>query len=112
MTIMKNATDHYRSQVGGELMSIEVPEWETTVYFKQYSNFMTEQKIIEYHNDGKLAEALVETLIQKALDEDGKKLFRQADRATLLREVDPNIIIRVCTAINQGKEEVEADLGN
>ena len=75
-------------------MSIEVPEWETTVYFKQYSNFMTEQKIIEY-NGGKLAEALVETLIQKALDEDGKKLFRQADRATLLREVDPNIIIRV-----------------
>lgn len=112
MTVLKKATDHYRSQVGGELMSIEVPEWETTVYFKQYSNFMTEQKIIEYHNDGKLAEALVETLIQKALDEDGKKLFRQADRATLLREVDPNIIIRVCTAINQGKEEVEADLGN
>lgn len=93
-------------------MSIEVPEWETTVYYKQYSNFMTEQKIIEYHNDGKLAEALVETLIQKALDEDGKKLFRQADRATLLREVDPNIIIRVCTAINQGKAEVEEDLGN
>lgn len=112
MSVLKKATDHYRSQVGGELMSIEVPEWDCTVYYKQYSNFMTEQKIIEFHNDGKLAEALVETLIQKALDEDGKKLFRQADRATLLREVDPNIIIRVCTAINQGKEEVEADLGN
>jgi hypothetical protein len=112
MSVLDKAKGHYRSQVGGELMSIEVPEWETTVYYRQYSNFMTEQKIIEYHNGGKLAEALVETLIQKALDEDGKKLFRQADRAVLLREVDPNVIIRVCTAINANKDEVEEDLGN
>ena len=54
-------------------------------------------------------EALVETLIQKALDENGKRLFSNADRDILLREVDPNVMIRVATAINTKEEQ---DLGN
>lgn len=112
MSVLSQAKEHYKSQIGGELKSIEVPEWNTTVYFRTASNFLQEQTIIKLHQEGKMAEALVETLIQKALDADGKRIFTQADRDVLLREVDPNVIITVCTAINNKGEIAEEDLGN
>lgn len=109
MSVLAKAREHYKSQLSGELQSIEVPEWETTVYYKSTSNFLQEQKIIKLHGEGKMVEALVETLIQKALDADGKKMFSSADRDIMLREVDPNVMIRVATAINSKEEQ---DLGN
>ena len=112
MSVITNARNHYKNQIGGELKSIEVPEWETTVYYKTVSNFVEEQKIIELHNKGELVGALVETLIQKARHADGKKMFSNADRDVLMREVDPNVIIRVCTEINRNKALGEESLGN
>ena len=109
MSVLEKAKQHYKSQLAGEIQSIEVPEWETTVYYKSTNNFMAEQKIIQLHTQGKMVEALIETLIQKALDENGNKMFRPADRDILLREVDPQVIIRVCTQINSKEEP---NLGN
>jgi hypothetical protein len=51
-------------------------------------------------------------LIQKALDKDGKNLFKQADKDVLMREVDPNIIIRICTELNAAKDAASGTLGN
>lgn len=110
MSVLNKAKEHYKSQLGGGLMSTQVPEWDTTVYYKSTANFLQEQKIIKLHQEGNMVEALVETLIQKALDSEGKRLFSPADRDVLLREVDPNVIIRVCSEINNKGEE--QDLGN
>lgn len=112
MSVITNARSHYKEQLAGELKSIEVPEWNTTIYYKTLSNFIEEQKVIELHNKGNLVEALVETLIQKAMDEQGKKMFKNGDRDVLMREVDPNVIIRVCTEINKNKNLGEESLGN
>lgn len=112
MSVITNARSHYKEQLAGELKSIEVPEWNTTIYYKTLSNFVEEQKVIELHNKGNLVEALVETLIQKAMDEQGKKMFKNGDRDVLMREVDPNVIIRVCTEINKNKNLGEESLGN
>jgi hypothetical protein len=112
MSVISNARKHYREQLAGELKSIEVPEWDTTIYYKTLSNFVEEQKVIELHNKGELVAALVETLIQKALTAEGKKMFSNGDRDVLMREVDPNIIIRVCTEINANKNLGEESLGN
>ena len=114
MSVLNKAKEHYATKIGGELQSIEVPEWETTIYFKTTQNFAAQQKILQLSNDGKVVEALVETLIVKCLDADGKRVFKSADRDILMREVDPDVILRVCTAINKidSDESLDKDLGN
>ena len=105
MTVLQNATAHYKQQLAGGLLSVEVPEWETTIYFKAAATFAQQSKIIELTQKGDLVEAMVETLMQRALTEEGKKMFAFADRTVLLNQVDPEVIIRVVTAINSTKPE-------
>ena len=66
MSVLNKAKGHFRDQLAGDLNKIEVPEWETTIYFKNISTFAQEQKVLELHAKGELVAALVETLIQKA----------------------------------------------
>jgi hypothetical protein len=56
----------------------------------------------------------VETLIVKARNEDGSKMFTMPDKITFMNEVDPSVIIRVVSEINdqvaedsQNQEQVE-----
>jgi len=112
MSVLNKAKGHFRDQLAGDLNSIDVPEWETKIYFKNVSTFAQEQKVLELHAKGELVAALVETLIQKSLDKDGKKMFKNADKDVLMREVDPNVIIRVCTELNAAKDKASETLGN
>ena len=109
MSVLAKATEHYKEKLGGAMSSIDVPEWDTTVYYKQIVNFSQQQRIIKLSQEGKVVEALVETLIVKALDKDGKRMFSVADRDVLMREVDPDVILRVCTAINKTQEDDSLD---
>ena len=93
--IMDNATQHFKEQLSGGLLSIEVPEWGATVWFKPAFTFAQQEKIIQLSNEGKMVEAMIETLIVRSLDKDGKRLFTHASKTRLMNEVDPNIFIRV-----------------
>lgn len=110
MSLLDNAKDHYKSQLAGGLIEIDVPEWNGKVYFKPAATFKQQQKIFEYTQKGNMAEALVETLMQRALTAEGKKMFSFADRVVLMNEVDPEVIVRVVTEINNTKPET--NLGN
>ena len=59
-----------------------------------------------------MVEALVETLLVKALNKDGSRVFTNADKVVLMREVDPDVIIRVVSAIQVAKDEAKESLGN
>jgi hypothetical protein len=54
---------------------------------------------------------LVESLIVKARNEDGTKMFNMADKMILMNEVDPAVVIRVVgeisTATNNTVEDAE-----
>lgn len=114
MSVLNKAKEHFNNQMTGQMKSVEVPEWDTTIYFKTVQNFAAQQKILQLSNEGKVVEALVETLIVKALDKDGKRVFNSADRDVLMREVDPEVILKVCTAINKADSDtsMDKDLGN
>lgn len=105
MSVLQNAQQHYKQQLAGGLQTVEVPEWDATVYFKPAATFAQQSKIIELTQKGELVEAMVETLMQRALDADGNKMFKFADRVILMNQVDPEVIIRVVTAINNTKAE-------
>ena len=111
-SVLDNAKEHFKESLANGLEKIAVPEWNTTVYFKPSVNFATQQRVIKLHQEGKLAEALVETLIARALDKDGKRMFGINDATELMHQVDPDVIVKVCTYINTFDKSGEKSLGN
>jgi len=108
---MAKATQHFKEQMSAGMKKVEVPEWETTLYFKPLVSFAQEQSVIQLHSEGKQVEALVQTLITRACDEDGKRVFTAADKVELMNRVDPNVILRIVNQMN-AEEVSEEDLGN
>jgi len=106
--VLDAATSHFREKISGEMSQITVPEWNNTrVYFKKSITLREQSRLIELASKGQTVEALVETLIVKARNEDGSKMFTIADKMTFLNEVDPAVVIRVVSEINDqvGKED-------
>jgi hypothetical protein len=109
--ILEKATAHFRNQIGGEMQTIAVPEWDCKIYFKTATSLKEEGKILELSQQGKSVEALVESLITRARNEDGTRMFGVADKVTFMNEVDPKVLIRIVGEMNNVSQE-ELDLGN
>jgi hypothetical protein len=100
--VLAEAKKHWRSQLAEPMASVEVPEWSTTLFFKP-SNLAQRDRIYKHINEGKL-EALVETIIQRALDADGKRVFNEACRKDLMTKTDPDVIGRIVTAMSDEED--------
>jgi hypothetical protein len=98
--IIENATAHFRNKIGGQMAHVEVPEWDTKIYFKTVSTLKEESRIVELTQQGKTVEALVEGIIIRSRNEDGSKMFTIADKPALMNEIDPGVIIRVASEMN------------
>jgi len=72
------------------------------------------QFVNNFRATGKTVEALVESLIMRALDGNGDPIFNRSDKPELMRFVDPTIIMRVMTEMNdtENSRAVEEGLGN
>ena len=99
MSVINNATKHFKEKLAGGLESINVPEWDTNVYFRPSATLKQTEAVVALHGKGQVMEALVTVLLQRALDEDGKPLFKKADTYELMNSVDPEIVIRVANHI-------------
>jgi hypothetical protein len=106
--VLDNATAHFRGRIGGEMKKIRVPEWECDIWFKSATTLKEQSKLIELAQQGKTVEALVESLIVKARNEDGSKMFTMPDKITMMNEVDPNVIIRVVGEINEANAGIDS----
>lgn len=99
--VIDKATAHFRNQISGEMKSIKVPEWgDAEIFWKSATTLRDEGKILELSQAGKTVEALVESLILRARNEDGTKMFTFADKMVFLNEVDPKVLIRVVGEMN------------
>jgi hypothetical protein len=98
--VLEKATAHFRNQISGDMNKVHVPEWECDIYFKSVNTLREEGKLVELAQQGKTVEALVETLIMKARNIDGTKMFGMPDKVTFMNEVDPQVVIRVVGDMN------------
>lgn len=99
--IMAKAKQHFKEILSGGLKGpIRVPEWECEIWYKAATTFQQESKIVELTAAGKTVEALVESLIMRALDADGSAIFSKADKPELMRSVDPSVIMRIMSEMN------------
>lgn len=110
MSIQDKISQHYQQAISGELKKYHCKEWGTDIYFRTTYPFKDEARIVDFATKGNLTEALVETLIVKARDADGKRLFQDADRLKLMNEADPTVIISIANAINNGKINLTSEL--
>ena len=107
--ILEKATAHFREKLSSAMKSVYVPEWDCKIYFKSTMTLKEQSKLVELATSGKTVEAQVETLIAKARNEDGSKMFAMPDKMTFMNEVDPQIIIRIVGEINELADS-ESDL--
>ena len=67
-TTLDKITKHYHKEIDGDLTKLHVEEWNMDVFYKRTYPFKVEAKVLECQSKGQIVEALVESLIQKALD--------------------------------------------
>jgi len=98
-------TAHFRNKISGQMKHITVPEWDDMkIYFKEANTLTEESKLLQLAQAGKTVEALVETLIVKARNEDGTKMFNMHHKVTIMNEVDPSVVIRICGEMNSAND--------
>ena len=109
---IEKATAHFRQRLNGELLSLDVPEWSESgkpfkIYFKPLINFKAQEKIFKLVSDGKSSEELCMTLVIRALDKEGKPLFQEGHMASLMHEVDPDVVSGIVTKMGQESDDHE-----
>lgn len=107
--IMDRITAHFS---GRGMRSLSVPEWDLTVFCKPMT-VAERSQLFKGSRDGGLRWQ-VESIVLKALDADGKKLFSPHDEIKLLHHADPYVVEKVAAFIMledvdlNPDEEVEA----
>lgn len=102
--ILDRAKAHYREKRQG-MHEILIPEWESSIWIRNCSNLKEQSQITKYSKDGDL-KALAMNIIIRALDEEGKKIFKPVHVAELMAKTDQDVLIRICAEIN-GDDENE-----
>ena len=99
-TIKENAKTHFSERMSG-LRCLTVPEWgDGKIYYKQSMNFRDQGAVLRLHADNKPADAVIMTLILKALDKDGKKLFSKSEMTEISLSYSPEVVSRIVTEMS------------
>ena len=103
--VLGMAKSHFREKLDASPECIDVPEWGMKIYFKPI-NLKQQDKIYKYIRAGSL-ESLAETVIVRALDENGNKIFKPVHKTELMTLVDSDVISRICEVMG-GEDPEEA----
>lgn len=102
--VIEAARKHYRDQLSGSLEKYHVEEWGVDIYYTNNISYKDKAKLIDLHAMGKTSDALIESLIVKSRNADGSVMFTHADRQWFLNEVDPDVILKIVSAMNNRSE--------
>ena len=100
LSAIQKAQGHFQSKLAADLKMVRIEEWDLDVYYRDVNTLRTESKIVELAQAGKSVEALVQTVISKALDKDGKQLFTQNDKDALMNDADPSVVLKLSRALS------------
>ena len=111
MSILDRAKSHFEN-IG--VQSIEVPEWKDedgkpTVIFWNPINLFEKNKLFKKSDNMSDVSILADIGVMKALDKDGKKIFKLDDKMELMTKVDSDVLSRIATSMVQviSPEEVK-----
>jgi len=96
------------------LKEIPVPEWGISVYYWPEMTLSERRDIFLYaKQDGDRTildlEAMAMTIMVRARDASGAKLFSKAERQELMNQYDPDVLVRIVSEMNGGTESVSVE---
>lgn len=94
MSILDKAMAHF-DELG--IKEIKIPEWDSVIYTTPFT-LDEKRKLINFSN-GNDSEFMIRTLILKAQDKKGKKVFEALDKPTLMGHAHSGVIERVVSEI-------------
>ena len=101
------AVKHYDSLLSKQLDNFYVEEWDTTIYYRSTMNWAEQSRILDMSSQNKTSDALLETIVVRCLERDGKPMFTNADKITLKNSVDPEILLRIVAKMNAEQPSLE-----
>ena len=107
MSVLTNAKSHFKNVMSGDLVCMDVEEWDAKIYFKPSATLRETEVIVALHAENKLAEAMASVLILRALNEDGSKMFKMVDKNDLMNFIDPLVITRISSEILDYEPDAE-----
>jgi len=82
------------------MQSVEVDfgDGSVTVYFRKMNLY--EMDLIDKARDKGSVDGIVETIMVRARNENGNVLFSKADRSKIVRQYDPDEVLKLVNAMN------------
>ena len=105
--IKENASAHFKAKLSGELLSIDVPEWDGKIYYKGAITGKQQTQILKLYSQDKQIESVYMSLIMRALDEDGKAIWRSHELNEMMRAYDPEVVSRIVEEIASDEPTVD-----
>jgi len=110
--ILDAAKTQFRDRLSSGLSQLVVPEWEVkgkpiVIYYKPSMTMKEQGEVLKLANTNKQAESVVMTLIIRALDADGNRMFRKADMTEIMNQTDPDVISQI--VVGMGGDELDLD---
>lgn len=90
---------------------IIVPEWDNLEIHATSVTLSEQSRIYSNAKEEDVYSSVIEVLIVKAKDAEGKALFTIADRPALLHHSDPAVVVRVASEILNNTTPKAAELG-
>ena len=111
MSVIDIAKSHF-DNIG--VQSMEVSEWKDengkpVILYWNPITLLEKNRLLKKSDNLNDIAILADVLVMKALDKDGKKIFKLDDKMDLLTKVDSDVLSRVATAMVQviSPEEVK-----
>ncbi|MCP4545949.1 MAG: hypothetical protein GY835_05725 [bacterium] len=88
---------------------IEIPEWDLKIYIQRVT--LGERDLIHQATRISTHQGMFMTLVQRAKDKDGHRIFSEGLHDEFFESVgpDPTVFDRIVHEINHGKEKVQKD---
>tara|TARA_Y100001972_G_scaffold119119_1_gene160004 strand:- start:592 stop:933 length:342 start_codon:yes stop_codon:yes gene_type:complete len=97
MSVIDIAKSHFEN-IG--VQSMEVAEWKDengkpVILYWNPITLLEKNRLLKKSDNLNDIAILADVLVMKALDKDGKKVFKLEDKQTLMENADPNILQRI-----------------
>jgi homoaconitase/3-isopropylmalate dehydratase large subunit len=107
MGIKDNAISHYRDKLAGELLSIDVPEWDGKIYYRNAINGKKQSAIMSLYAKNKMIEAMTMSLIVRALDKDGNPIWHPKELTSVMHEYDNMVVSNIVAEMTKDEPSIE-----
>jgi hypothetical protein len=97
-----NAAKDWAETLSAPMRSIHIDEWGGEIFFKP-ANLEQKNAIYKFIAENDLS-SIAETVVRRALNEDGERLFTNTDKKFFMTKVDPDTLSRIALAINEEPE--------